>query len=198
MRKIKALDIGCGLSKIPNADGMDVLPLPTVQIVHDANKFPYPIKTNTYDKIYCYHILEHVDDLIKVMNEIYRIGKNNCKVYIRGPHCSCNSTVWIDPTHKRGLSIRMFTDYFSQDSKWSFYTTSNFALDEIKLNYVTTDNNSRIPRLISTTLTYIANLNRTSQELCERLWSYWFGGFEEIEVKLTVKKQQKDLGFKKR
>src|SRR2546423_15675844 len=96
--KIKKLDLGCGIEKVDGADGLDFIKLPTIKYQHDMNIFPYPIKTSSYDEIYCYHILEHVDDVIKVMEEIHRIGKNNAKIFIRSPHASCSKTLWADPT----------------------------------------------------------------------------------------------------
>ncbi|MBI2443621.1 MAG: class I SAM-dependent methyltransferase [Candidatus Levybacteria bacterium] len=185
----KILDLGCGEKKIPHAVGLDIRALPSVDIVHDMDKYPYPIKTSSYDEIYCYHVLEHVEDMVKTMEEIYRIGKSNALVYIRGPHCSCNSTVWIDPTHKRGLGIRMFSDYFSKGGSWAYYTKANFRIKRIRLNYVLSGTNSRIPTLISSSLSFLANRNLTAQLLCERLWAYWVGGFEEIEVVLEIDKK---------
>lgn len=187
-RKRNILDLGCGNNKINNAVGLDIIPLPGVDIVHDLEIYPYPITSNTFDTIYCYHVLEHVSDMVKTMEEIYRVGKDKGLVYIRGPHCSCNSTVWIDPTHKRGLSIRMFTDYFSRTGRWSYYSKTSFDIKRIRLNYVLTDSQSRIPKVVSSFFSFLANINPTSQLLCERIWSYWFGGFEEIEVVLQIQK----------
>ncbi|MDP3941160.1 MAG: methyltransferase domain-containing protein [bacterium] len=187
-KKRNILDLGCGNKKIKNAIGLDIIPLPGVDIVHNMDRYPYPMKENTFEEIYCYHVLEHVEDMVKTMEEIFRIGKNRTKVYIRGPHCSCNSTVWIDPTHKRGLSIRMFIDYFSKEGRWSFYSKSNFKVKKIKLNYLLTGTQSRIPETLNRALSYMANLSFTSQLICERIWSYWVGGFEEIEVELEIQK----------
>ena len=187
---VKKLDLGCGLEKVDGADGLDMIDLPGLKYKHDMNRFPYPIKPNTYDEIHCYHILEHVDDVIRVMEEVYRIGKHNAKIYIRSPHASCSKVLWADPTHKRAFSTRTFIEYFSSGGRWSYYTKANFHLENMKINY-TFDSNSRIPRVMSWFLTYIANINLFSQELCERLWANWFGGFEEISVILRVNKSNK-------
>jgi len=186
----RILDIGCGKNKVPGAEGLDLVKLDTVDIVHDLNKFPYPIEDSTYDEIYCNHVLEHVNDLVAVMKEIYRIGKNHATVYIRGPHCSCSKTVWLDPTHKRGLSIGMFGGYFSRGGNWSYYSNVNFQVRKIQLNYTLSGGKTAIPNFISKPLTWLANLNRLSQELCERVWSYWVGGFEEIFIELVIIKNQ--------
>jgi hypothetical protein len=61
-------------------------------------------------------------------------------------------------------------------------------LEKVKINYIFSDSNSRIPKVISSSLTYLANMSFFSQELCERLWANWVGGFEEIEVVLRSEK----------
>jgi SAM-dependent methyltransferase len=186
--KKKILDIGCGEKKVKGAIGLDMIALPGVDIIHNLEHYPYPLKANAFDEIYCYHVLEHVSDMIKTMEEIYRVGKNGSKVFIRGPHCSCSSTVWIDPTHKRGLSIRMFSDYFSKNGRWGYYSKTNFRIERIKLHYLLSGTESRIPKPIDSILSFLANINETSQLLCERIWSYWFGGFEELEIILQIDK----------
>jgi hypothetical protein len=186
----RILDIGCGKNKKQGADGMDVVPLDTVDIVHDLNIFPYPIDDNYYDEIYCIHVLEHVSDLVGVMKEIYRIGRNGCNVYIKSPHCSCNRVIWIDPTHRRGLSISMFQDYFSRNSQAFYYAQVDFEVKSIRLNWMMSSGR-KLPPLLGLSnrfINWLANLNRRSLFLCERVWSYWVGGFEEVEVHLKVVK----------
>jgi ubiquinone/menaquinone biosynthesis C-methylase UbiE len=41
--------------------------------VYDFEKFPYPFEDNTFDEIYCSHVLEHMSDLGKVMEEFTRV-----------------------------------------------------------------------------------------------------------------------------
>jgi len=43
------------------------------------------IENNKFDLIICYHILEHIDDDIKAMNELYRVLKKNGKCIIQTP-----------------------------------------------------------------------------------------------------------------
>ena len=46
---MKVLDVGCGNCKLKGAIGIDISP--AADIRHDLNKFPYPIKPNSFDKI---------------------------------------------------------------------------------------------------------------------------------------------------
>lgn len=58
--KFVSLDIGCGASKKAGSLGMDVRPLPNVDIVHDFNKYPWPIPDEVSKLISATHVLEHV------------------------------------------------------------------------------------------------------------------------------------------
>ena len=47
----KILDLGCGRNKVPGAIGLDLFPVPGVDVVHDLEAFPYPFENNSFDEI---------------------------------------------------------------------------------------------------------------------------------------------------
>lgn len=55
------LDIGCGGSKQKGFVGMDIRPLPGVDIVHDLEKFPWPIPTEAASFAMSSHVIEHIN-----------------------------------------------------------------------------------------------------------------------------------------
>lgn len=56
------LDIGCGANKASKEFiGMDVRPLPGVDIVHNLEKYPYPFEDNTFTLVHASHVLEHMN-----------------------------------------------------------------------------------------------------------------------------------------
>jgi predicted SAM-dependent methyltransferase len=57
---MKTLDLGCGIHKFPGSVGLDVVPLDTVDVVHDLNAFPYPFEPNTFDAVRMTHVVEHL------------------------------------------------------------------------------------------------------------------------------------------
>ena len=127
---MKKLNFGCGLDIKEGYVNMDILKIKGVNVVHDFNKFPYPFKDNEFDEVLTSHVLEHLDDLVKVMAELKRICKPNAKIFIRVPHFSCGVS-YRDPTHKRLFSYFTF-DYFTEDC---FYGLPKFKIANRKLNF---------------------------------------------------------------
>ena len=104
------LDVGCGTAKTPGAVGIDFNPATAADIVHDLNQYPWPLQDNAFDRIVCNHIVEHVTDLIRFMEEIHRVGRPGALVEIVTPHFSSRFS-YTDPTHLRHLSL-FSLDYF--------------------------------------------------------------------------------------
>lgn len=126
----RKLNLGCGPDIRPGHINLDSLKIKGVDVVHNLNKFPYPFKDNSFDEVYCSHVLEHVDDLIKVLSELRRITAPRGKIIIRVPHFSCGVS-YRDPTHKRLFSYFTF-DYFTDDC---FYGLPKFKIADRKLNF---------------------------------------------------------------
>jgi SAM-dependent methyltransferase len=109
----RILDIGCGERKAPGALGIDCRALPTVDIVHDLDAFPWPFRDGTFELIICSHILEHVADVGRFLREVHRIAAANARVRIETPHFSSLDS-WTDPSHRHHLSTHSF-DFFTSD-----------------------------------------------------------------------------------
>lgn len=127
---MKKLNLGCGLDIRKGYVNADILPNPGVDIVHNLNKFPYPFPDNSFDEVYTSHVLEHLDDFVKVMDELKRICKPYARIIIRVPHFSCGVS-YRDPTHKRLFSYFTF-EYFTSDC---FYELPEFRIRRRKLNF---------------------------------------------------------------
>lgn len=132
----KILDLGCGNYKLPGSIGVDSIKLPAVDIVHNLNEYPYPFNNDHFDEVYLRNIIEHVANIIKTMEEVYRITKNQGIIRIFTPHFSSH-TSWTDPTHLWHLGARSF-DFFCRSSAMEYYSQANFSIEYsyIKLNSV--------------------------------------------------------------
>ena len=93
---------------------LDILPVKGVDIVCDLNK-SIPLKDNSVTEVYAGHILEHLDDTIKIMEEIYRVCKNGAVVKIKVPYFK-SIGAFKDPTHKRFFTEETFY-YFNREER---------------------------------------------------------------------------------
>jgi len=178
---MKILDLGCGKRKYPKSIGIDFNPNIDADIVHDLNTYPYPLKDNTFDMVHASHILEHLDDTVKTMNEIHRICKPNAKIIIRVPHFS-QAGAWANPTHRRAFATYTF-NYFTKESKEQ-YINKYFEIKKIKMNYTMPfERHNLWKSCVTKIMNFLANAN---QWFCERVWCYWVGGFSEIYFELKV------------
>lgn len=129
------LDIGCGQRKQPGFKGADIVSSPEVDFVVDLEKFPWePFKDNSVEEVYCSHYIEHTPDLMKFMDEVWRICANDAKVTLIAPYYS-SARAWQDPTHRRAISEASFL-YYDKDwrvtNKLDHYPIkSNFKMEKI-------------------------------------------------------------------
>ncbi len=124
--KKRVLDMGCGRNKRPGAIGMDRVKLPEVDLVHDLNQTPYPIKDNLFDEVYATHVIEHMDSVLAVMEEIHRICRPHARVTLITPHYT-DSISWQDPTHQWHLNSYSF-NYFEPSYHTNHYTQARFKI----------------------------------------------------------------------
>lgn len=122
----RTLHIGCGPTSKRGDVGIDVLPGPAVDIVHDLDRFPWPVDDDSFCAVICEDVLEHLRDIPRVMEEIYRVSIDGAIIDIKVPS-GTSSDVFIDPTHRRGFSFRSF-DYFDPSKTYYAYGYSTARL----------------------------------------------------------------------
>lgn len=106
----KLLDLGCGKKKRPDAIGVDYSDRHDADIIHDLNVFPYPLKEGEFDEIYLDNVLEHLDDPMRVMEEVHRICAAGGQVKVIVPYFR-SLYAFIDPTHKHFFTVDSFAFY---------------------------------------------------------------------------------------
>ncbi len=108
------VDLACGQQKREGFIGVDKESGEGVDIVHDLEVYPWPFANDSVYEIYCSHYVEHVRDLIKFMDECYRILQPLGLMTIVCPYWA-NIRAWQDPTHVRCINEKTFC-YF--DRQW--------------------------------------------------------------------------------
>ena len=128
------LNVGSGKDRsIGGAVTLDVNPSTSPDIVHDLNKFPWPFDDDTFEAIHCMDVIEHMEDVVKTMEEMHRISRVGARVYIATPHFSCANS-YTDPTHRHHLGFFSF-DYFTGENQWDFYTRARFKKVKARLHF---------------------------------------------------------------
>lgn len=129
---MKTLDVGCGRAKVKGAIGVDHVKLSGVDVVYDLNDFPWPFEDESFDEIYMNDVLEHLNDTIKVMEEVCRILKPGGKLHIRVVYWN-HRYAFSDPTHVNFFSETTF-DFFTGKRR-SYYTKALFKLEKLEYIY---------------------------------------------------------------
>jgi len=106
------LDLACGEHKMAGYFGIDIAKRDGVDMIVDLEQYPWPFADNSVTEVFCAHYIEHTKDIIKFMDELYRILKPGCKAIIIAPYYT-SIRAWQDPTHTRVISEGTFL-YFSK------------------------------------------------------------------------------------
>ena len=186
------LDLGCGKAKRQAAIGVDLFALPHVDVLCDLNG-TLPFAENSVDGVYASHVIEHVEDFLGLMQEIWRVSKPGAWVRIWTPHFSSGPYAWGDPTHRRAFASNTF-DYLGDNQ--FHYIRCSFRAKSLRLNLFAGGSPPSASRLkhriiirVGGWIEHLVNRSRESQLRFERVWCYFFP-FTEIFVELQVVKSK--------
>lgn len=149
---MKILDFGCGKRKQKGATGIDISKDTDADVIHDLNVFPYPFADNEFDYVYADNVIEHLGDVVKVLEELHRITRNGATLKIIVPFFRSHYA-FIDPTHKHFFTVRSL-DYF--DSEKDFNQLYKYSRCHFKIKKVLFDENIK-HGLFGKVLTWFAN-----------------------------------------
>ncbi len=122
---MKTLDVGCGINKFPGSIGIDRNPGSRADVICELDHFPYPFRDSSFDQLHAVHVIEHVGDVMKTMEEFHRLVRPGGEVFIVTPHYTDFSS-FCDPTHRwhlNSFSLR----YFGEDNAgYGYYSKVRF------------------------------------------------------------------------
>ena len=128
----KILDLGCGNKKRKGTIGVDSNHRVKPDIAHDLNTFPYPFEESTIDKIYIDNTLEHLENPLQVMEELFRILKPRGQLKVIVPYFR-SSYAFIDPTHKHFFTTESFAYYDPKHPIYKRYDYTRVAFNVEKI-----------------------------------------------------------------
>ena len=110
----RILDVGCGINKLAGSIGIDRNPGTKADVLVELDRFPYPFRDSSFDGLQAVHVIEHVSDVIKTIEEFHRLVRAGGEVFIVTPHYTDFSS-FCDPTHKWHLNSYSLR-YFGEDN----------------------------------------------------------------------------------
>ena len=128
----RILELGCGAHKAPGAVGVDRVAGPGVDVIHDLGSFPWPFADASFDEVRLSHILEHLGDVLKVMEEIHRICRPGAQVLVWTPHYSSMNS-WTDPTHCLHMGFHSL-DFLTKEARYD-YTGVRYEIAERRITF---------------------------------------------------------------
>jgi ubiquinone/menaquinone biosynthesis C-methylase UbiE len=123
----KNLNIGCGPDVKSGFVNLDARNYPGVDVIQDLNKFPYAFADNAFDYIYARNVLEHLTDLVKVMEELHRISNQGAKIDIIVPFYN-NHNAFRDITHIHFFTLDSFLPFSDSNKDGYIYSTKKFKI----------------------------------------------------------------------
>lgn len=170
----RVLNLGAGERHRPDAVNVDLVAGTGPDVVHDLNHLPWPFPDDRFREVLAFDLVEHLDDIVRTMEEVHRVCEDGAIVRITVPHFSC-SNAFTDPTHRHYFGYFSF-HYFTGEHRFSFYTDRRFRTVHSRIIFGPTLLNRLVHRLA----------NRFPDRY-ERRWAWlfpaWFLYFELQVVK---------------
>lgn len=170
------LSVGCGSRQSESGViRLDISPEVNPDVVWNLNSFPYPFDESSFSIIECFDVIEHLNNIPKVLEYFHKILHPDGVLKITTPHFSCANS-YIDPTHKWHLSYFSF-DYFSNSHNLSYYSKARYRIRYRHLQF----QGGRFNRSI------LSRLANKFPKIYEQRWAWmfpaWYVYFELEAIK---------------
>jgi SAM-dependent methyltransferase len=126
------LDVGCGIKKYPGSIGIDINPATAADVICDLDRFPYPFADRSFDRLRAIHVIEHLTDVVRTMEEFHRLVRPGGRIRIETPHYTDYSS-FCDPTHKQHLNSFSFRYFGDKDGGFGYYTKAKFKEISVRI-----------------------------------------------------------------
>lgn len=132
----RKLNIGCGhdyLEGYINLDRSSDVKADTYADLETCADTPLPFPDDHFDEILASHIIEHIHNILPLMQELHRIAKPGAYLILRTPYGS-TASAFDDPTHIRYLYPSSYW-YFGQPaySNADYGYKGDWDLEEVGL-----------------------------------------------------------------
>lgn len=122
---MRVLDVGCGINKLEGSIGIDRNPASRADVLCELDRFPYPFRDSAFDRLQAVHVIEHVSDVIRTMEEFHRLLRDGGEAFIVTPHYTDFSS-FCDPTHRWHLNSFSLRYFGPDNAGYGYYSPVRF------------------------------------------------------------------------
>lgn len=169
----RILNLGSGRKVVAGAVNIDRAPDLGADVIHDLDKFPWPLPSNHFHEVLANDVIEHLGNVMEVFTEIHRICGDGAVVRLTVPHFTCANS-FTDPTHRHHFGFFSF-DYLTGDNELSYYSSVRFRKRSVQLIFY--------PSMVNKIVWRLAN---RYPEAWERRWAWIFPAwFLNVELEVV-------------
>lgn len=128
----RVLDVGCGLNKRPGAIGIDRNPRTAADVLVDLDHFPWPFRDSSFDELYAIHVIEHVADVVRAIEEFHRLVRPGGRIHLATPHYTDFSS-FCDPTHRWHLNSFSFRYFGAGHGGFGYYSAARLRERKVRV-----------------------------------------------------------------
>ena len=139
------LNVGCGRKLMSEAVNLDISADVGADVVHDLSQLPWPLPPDSFGAVHAFDVIEHLENVVGVMEEIHRVCRPAARVHITVPHFS-SANAYTDPTHRHHFSYFSF-DYFEAGHELAFYSKARFRRRSAQIVFYPSVMNKVVHRL---------------------------------------------------
>jgi len=132
----RILDVGCGINKRPGSIGIDRNPRSIADLLCDLDHFPYPFRDSSFTQLYATHVIEHVSDVMKTIEEFHRLVVPGGTIHLATPHYTDFSS-FCDPTHRWHLNSFSFRYFGPDNAGYGYYSHVRLREKKLRLRLLT-------------------------------------------------------------
>ena len=112
------LNLGCGIDTKKEYYNVDVVKTPGCDKIIDFNKPNCDLPSDYFEEIYVHMVVEQLENIHLFVREVWRIGKDHCKIKIPTPYYNCRTA--HQPINKLYFNLDAFR-HWTEQGKWRSY-----------------------------------------------------------------------------
>jgi len=145
----RTLDVGCGINKLAGSIGIDRNPRTRADVLVDLDHFPYPFRDSSFDHLQAIHVIEHVSDVVRAMEEFHRLVRAGGTIRIVTPHYTDFSS-FCDPTHRWHLNSYSFRYFGDDNAGYGYYSAVRLREKKVRVRLLALWRYTGFERLVNT------------------------------------------------